>query len=317
MTLSVAAPTLSRPFLRFSFEGTQVNLRAGETVEGIDFKLTRGAVITGRVTDADGRPVIEERLELHRVDEKGNPTGYEYSSNGAEQMYYTDDRGVYRIYGLAAGHYKVRVGDDTGFRSALGELGSYPTTYYGDTSDAAKASIVDLNEGSEERNIDIHLGRRRPTYTVSGRVIDAESGEPIEGTRIALGFIESQTDYIGSWSSPKTPTDSQGRFSLSGVEPGHHAVFVQPDRRGMNEDTRNPNVFSDPEYFEVTDADITDLEIKAHRATTVSGQAIPDNIRDVSALNNLFRLRIRAEVAPPTELATKTIPWKCGSKRKT
>jgi hypothetical protein len=36
----------------------------GETVEDIDFALLPGGVVTGKVTDADGRPLIEERVTL-------------------------------------------------------------------------------------------------------------------------------------------------------------------------------------------------------------------------------------------------------------
>ena len=52
-------------------QGRVLNLSANEAVEGIDFKLTRGGVITGRITDADGRPVIEERISLIAVDQNG------------------------------------------------------------------------------------------------------------------------------------------------------------------------------------------------------------------------------------------------------
>ena len=41
---------------------------AGESVDGIDFALVGGGVITGRVTDSDGRPLIEERLNLIPAD---------------------------------------------------------------------------------------------------------------------------------------------------------------------------------------------------------------------------------------------------------
>src|SRR5438132_8831896 len=49
--------------------GADINSRSqtvvileGESVDGIDFVLVRGGVITGKVTDAEGRPVIEERV---------------------------------------------------------------------------------------------------------------------------------------------------------------------------------------------------------------------------------------------------------------
>ena len=34
-------------------------VEVGESTEGVDFALTEGGVITGRVTDAEGRPVVE------------------------------------------------------------------------------------------------------------------------------------------------------------------------------------------------------------------------------------------------------------------
>ena len=35
-----------------------------ETIENIDFTLVRGGVITGRVTDSDGHPIVEEEVLL-------------------------------------------------------------------------------------------------------------------------------------------------------------------------------------------------------------------------------------------------------------
>ena len=40
-------------------EGISLIITGGETIEGIDFSLNRGGVITGRVTNSEGRPLIE------------------------------------------------------------------------------------------------------------------------------------------------------------------------------------------------------------------------------------------------------------------
>src|SRR5690348_11686038 len=74
LNVAAVAPTLVMPSSPLSYTaGRTLNLSADEAVEGIDFKSTRGAVITGRVTDADSKPVIGERLTLMLVDEKGQP----------------------------------------------------------------------------------------------------------------------------------------------------------------------------------------------------------------------------------------------------
>src|SRR5262245_52179055 len=126
MNVAPAAPVYVFPFAPFSGQpGRTVNLSANEVVEGIDFKLTRGGVITGRITDAEGKPVVEERITLTMVDEKGAPARGPVFRGANFMMYQTDDRGVYRIYGLAAGHYKVSAGID-----AAGNAGMRPSGFY-------------------------------------------------------------------------------------------------------------------------------------------------------------------------------------------
>src|SRR6266850_1414607 len=44
--------------------GKSLIITEGETVEGIDFALNRGGVITGKVIDSEGRPLIEEQISL-------------------------------------------------------------------------------------------------------------------------------------------------------------------------------------------------------------------------------------------------------------
>src|SRR6185503_7780836 len=80
-------------------------LSANEDLSDIDMKLVRGAVITGRVTDAENKPVIGESVSLQLVDENGAPSRFGSSRSSHDEMYQTDDRGVYRIYGLAGGRY--------------------------------------------------------------------------------------------------------------------------------------------------------------------------------------------------------------------
>src|SRR5262249_51449344 len=83
----------------------QVTLDDGEARENVDFEFVQGGVITGRVTDSEGRPVIAAELLLMQINEKGEPA--EDSNFNHHQEMQTDDRGVYRIYGLPKGRYIV------------------------------------------------------------------------------------------------------------------------------------------------------------------------------------------------------------------
>ena len=141
--------------------GQTVVLGEGESVDGIDFALVRGGVITGKVTDADGRPVVEQSVRLISAETQTNPRGPVYSFSGVQ----TDDRGIYRMFGLAAGRYKVSAGQgEDGFYMTTSGRASYKQTFHPDVTDVSKATIVEVTEGGEASNVDIALGRASQTY---------------------------------------------------------------------------------------------------------------------------------------------------------
>src|SRR6185295_6017517 len=85
-----------------------VNVAEGEAVTKIDFALLRGGVITGRITDSEGHPLISERVSVVLKDSTPDSGGRATMFEGPRNR--TDDRGIYRIYGLGPGSYKVSVG---------------------------------------------------------------------------------------------------------------------------------------------------------------------------------------------------------------
>jgi protocatechuate 3,4-dioxygenase beta subunit len=286
VTVAAVAPTFVMPFSPSSLvPGRTVNLSADEVVEGIDFKLTRGGVITGRVVDADGKPLIEERLTLTPVDGKGEPLRSQPPRAANLMMNSTDDRGIYRIYGLPSGRYKVSAGDNGGGASL--RSGYYTRTYYPNTTEVAKAEIVELSEGGEARNIDITLGPRSRTYTATGRFVDADTGQPLAGINYAFGVV--QQNHLAGYSSPGTPTNSNGEFRLEGIAPGHYAVTVMPNAFLNPGDP--PKVYSDPVQFDITDSDVTDIEVKARHALSISGVVVPEGMSK-QALAGLLRLMV-------------------------
>jgi protocatechuate 3,4-dioxygenase beta subunit len=285
-------------------QGRVLNLSDGEAIDGIDFKLTRGGVITGRVTDGEGKPVVEERISLSQIEERGGATqavpGRAMGQRGANPfMYSTDDRGIYRLYGVPEGRYMVSVGDDSGGMGTVRGAGYYPRTYYPDATDAAKASIVELTEGGEARNIDISVGARARTYTVSGRIIDADTNQPIPGVKYSFGALrqnQNQTYLSGSYSSG-TPTNANGEFRIEGIEPGRYAIMTTSDFY-VGAGNPQPRVYSDPVQFEITDGDVPDLEVKAHQGLSISGVVITDGITDKRALAAVSRLLVSGVVQP-------------------
>ena len=282
-----AAETASGPSYGFSYLGSSKNiiLAAGEMVGEIDIKLVRGGVITGRITDRDSKPAVEERVTLLPVDENGNPARGGTPLPYNNQMYQTDDRGMYRIYGLPAGRYKVSVGSVPGGGIvSFSRRPYYPRIFYPDVSDQAKASIIELNEGGEVTNIDIKVGSSAESYSASGRVIDSESGLPLPGARLGFVLNTNNQDRPGSFYNGLA-TDSRGEFKIDGLGPGRYGAYVATDFDGGE-------YYSDPTYFEVIDKDVSGVEIKAIRGLSLSGVVVAEG--DGQKVAQLPGLRVSA-----------------------
>ena len=274
-----------------SFFGASKNiiLAANEMVDDIDVKLVRGGVITGRVTDADNKPVVEVRVSLQPIADPQNPVRAPVPYNS--QMYQTDDRGIYRIYGLPASRYTVSVG--SGGAEGIVAPGSrryYQRTFHPDVTEAAKATIIELAEGGEATNIDIKLGSSADTYSVIGHVIDSETGLSISGVRIGFLTVRPNQDRSSTFYSGLT-SDNRGEFKLDGFGPGHYGAYVSSENDGGE-------FYSNPTYFEIVDKDVAGVELKAIRGLSLSGVVIVEGNMTKEMLAQVAGLRVSANVMP-------------------
>jgi hypothetical protein len=291
LALNLTSETGSGPSYGFVFFSSSktIILAAGEMVSDVDIKLVRGGVLTGRIVDANDKPAVEERVALQLVDENGNPTRGGAPLPFNSQMYQTDDRGVYRIYGLPAGRYKVSVGSGSGGGIvSFSRRPYYPRTFYPDVSDQAKAAVIELTEGGEAANIDIKVGSPADAYSVFGRVIDSEGGLPVPGARISLILNTKDPERSGSFSNGAT-TNSRGEFRVEGLGPGRYGAYVSSENDGGT-------FYSDPAYFEVIDRDVSGVEIKAIRGLSLSGFVVTEGDAQKGALAQLANLRVSASI---------------------
>ena len=272
---------------------TDTNTRArniivseGENVENINFSLLRGGVITGRITDADSRPVIQQQVKLSRVDQPAPMSGPQVVSSLGAPL--TDDRGIYRIYGITPGRYKVSVGrgDDA---SAIPSRSNYKEVFYPDVTESSKASIIEVGEGSETTNIDITLGRTIETFSASGRVI-SEKGDPIPFLRYGVQRLIGSNDRLEMVNS-FTSTNARGEFTVEALIPGKYTILVMQD--GISE------MRTDGTTFDVIDSDVSGITIRLIKGASVSGTVVLEN-DDKQALAKLHRLQIMGYVETAT-----------------
>ena len=265
--------------------GKTVVVGENENVEDINFSLVRGGVITGKVTDADGRPVILQQVNLFQADafaqssQQPQAQRQIFPASNAQ----TDDRGIYRMYGLRAGRYKVATGrsDDT-FSPGFQMRATYSQVFHPDVTEQAKATIIEVSEGSEASDVDIKLGAALQTFSASGRLVDSEKGLPIPNLPFSLQRLAGQrAEFINQ---PVT-SNSQGEFVAEGLVPGKYQVFLF---REMNND-----LYVEPFTFEIIDQDVSNVVIKFSKGASLSGVVVIET-EDKTALQKLPQMRLRA-----------------------
>ncbi len=264
-----------------------------DNVEGVNFALVRGGVITGRITDADGRPLIQQQVTIFR----------ENSFNQLPQqpqiqrpifpttVAQTDDRGIYRVYGLQVGRYKVASGrSDENFVGGTNPgRSTYKQAFHPDVTEQDKAKVIEVTEGSEATDVDITLGRALQTFTATGRVIDGERGLPVPNVRFGVQRIVGQRlEYVNALAV----SNVQGDFIIEGLIPGKYGINMYPNQNQSNE------LRAETLNFEITDQDISGVVVKLVKGASVSGVVVVES-EDKAVFAKLSELQVRAFISVP------------------
>jgi len=249
----------------------RLSIAAGETIRDINFTMVYGGVITGRITDADGQPLIDETVSVNAVDPELDYQRPNYSP------IQTDDRGIYRAFGLRPGKYTVSVGDSGPILP--GRMRNVPRQiFYPSVTDPEKATILEVTGSSEIKDINIVMTTAPASgFTVTGRVIEGETGKPLPN--VILG-VQHTDDNSSVTSSGGINSNGNGEFKLENVMPGKYTLFAVPRE---NRDWR-----VDPVTIDVVDKDLTGVEIKTKRGASLQGVVVLESSDDKTKLNDLF-----------------------------
>jgi protocatechuate 3,4-dioxygenase beta subunit len=271
--------------------GRTLNLTEGDRVENIDLEINRGGVIAGRITDSQGRPVVEEKVKLFKLN-PSNLSGENFYRGVNYEMYQTDDRGHYRIYGLPEGRYTVSVGHAESFGSAniISTRDFYPRVFYPKATSFSEAKMIEVSEGSEAANIDITVPDPKQTYDIYGRVVDAGSGRPVAGVEVMLGWAPSEGRYAASgYAGSGARSGPNGEFHIFGVQPGRYAIHAQPDEQGGG-------LISDPVIVDIEEDTVTGVEIRLRRGATISGAVVIEGTNDPKVHAKLSQISLSATI---------------------
>jgi Carboxypeptidase regulatory-like domain len=237
--------------------------RAGENVL---INMVKGGVITGRITDAQGEPVVGVTVQAQKLRDLEGRRGSAFSSNPTDFFgRRTDDRGIYRLFGLDPGVYLVKAsGSTAAFFQALEVMGTTtretPTYYPSSTFDTAVE--VTVRGGEELTGIDIRHRNERG-YAVSGTLVgELETDNLFNAVAIALrnpgnGNLEAMSAGLAS-----------GKFSIYGVPNGEYEIIA------FRSNESNDRSSSVPRRVTVRGADVGGIELRLLKLGSIGGRVI-------------------------------------------
>jgi len=228
--------------------------------ESVIIRMARGGVITGRVTDEFGEPMVGVLVSADRVrDSEGKPGAA--TMNEMHSLRSTDDRGVYRIYGLEAGAYVVGVNVASPIFGGLGQTSREPPTYY-PSSPRGAAAEVNLRGAEEVAGVDIRArgGRGR---SISGTVSGETQGEGLINVVTVMLYGAADKNLIGV----VTQIGSRN-FSLRGVDDGEYELIATRFSESMD------FALSAPRRVVMKGVDLNGIELKLLKLGSVSGRVV-------------------------------------------
>jgi hypothetical protein len=230
--------------------------------DSVTIRLRKGGVITGTVTGPKGPLVAVGVYALRVRDEADKPLTP--SMGFGERA--TDDRGVYRFYGLLPGGYLIWAAKPRiGLIAPSGYDNDIPTYFPSSTRDTASEVVV--HEG-EEMTADIQY-RAEPGHTISGKVVGVGESQTqfSSGATINLIDVRERSSLVGASAS----SNDNFSFAINGVADGEYEVsafqFLQ-----SSDQLRSP-----PRRLTVRGADVTGMILTLAPLASIEGRLVFEN----------------------------------------
>ena len=207
----------------------------------------------------------------------------------SDRQVQTDDRGIYRFFGLSPGRYKVAAGrtDDNAYNFNTPERANYRQVFHPDATDHTKATVIEVSEGSEASNVDIALGRAMQIFSASGVAID-DKGMPVPNLLLEVQRrVGQRIEFVNAAAA----SNSRGEFVIEGLIPGKYALSVS--------DQVGSDMHAEALSFDIIDQDIGGLTVRLSKGASLTGFVVLDS-ENKSLLSKLSEVQLRAFAMVPS-----------------
>jgi len=230
--------------------------------DSVTIRLVKGGVITGTVTGPKG-PLVAAGVYAIRVrDEADKPLT---PSMGFRERA-TDDRGVYRFYGLLPGGYLIWAAKPRiGLIAPTGYDNDTPTYFPSSTRDTASEVVV---HDGEELTADIQY-RAEPGHAISGKVVGVVESQAQFSSSAAINLIavRDRSSLVGASAS----SNDNFSFAINGVADGEYEVSAFQFLQSRDE-LRSP-----PRRLNVRGADVSGMILTLAPLASIEGRLVFEN----------------------------------------
>jgi hypothetical protein len=290
---------------RHNGPGTTLSLTAGQRLTNIRISMISKGAIAGRITGRNGEPVVQAMVQAFQYAYRdGKRALTPISSTTA------DDRGEYRLFGLAPGPYLVAAtlnespaltassvafhqngmlahlsasSDALFVESFLAgpvinrllddgtvQQEAWIPVYYPGTIEARQATTIEVLPGATMSGINVAISPA-PVRKVSGQVIGPPGSAPtVTLTPESLDFRFKNMTFNAG---PGTGTS----FEFAGLSPGVYTLLARDSRT---------EAVSSPMRLEVGDRDIENLTVALISGITLAGRVVVENSSESSLQQN-------------------------------
>lgn len=288
VTASYGAKAIGRP-------GSALQLAAGAQATAT-IRMAKGAVISGTLLDQAGQPVSGGALRVSKYGYTFN-TGERRLNPASASFSGPDERGAYRIYGLAPGEYYIsfvntaasfgggrdlhltsEVDVDEAVKAAAAGAGmpmtdvpqrnvGFTQIFYPGALSVVQATPITVRAAEERSGVDFAV-QYSSVARVEGTIL-SPSGTPTSA-RVSLVVNDPNGGSVGIESIRNAQAGSDGKFTFAEVAPGPYVMSaheVQPANPGDQ-----PVVLYAMTDLDVQSENVSGLSLTLMEALTVSGQ---------------------------------------------
>lgn len=305
--------------------GVAIAIADGQVLTDLRMVLPRGGVVTGVVRLASGEPLRDTPVIAVPVAE-ATAGGQTFGTT----EFSTDDRGVYRIYGLTPGDYivgalptlgrgEVQVRTASDYEAAVrtmnqlatrspnqppptppdpGPLLGYAPTYFPGTPVSAQAAAVTVGPGDVRDGIDIPVTMFR-MGRISGTVIGVD-GQPRRAAQLTVDGEGPPLPIRSALTIRVPPPDADGHFTITNVPPGHYRVRARSGGMTISADgsSRSINTNNQTDWaladVQVNGDHVEGVTLRLQPGLTFAGRISLDGTTDTPA-NPLSSVRIAVQ----------------------